>query len=74
MMVQMHIACYTGGIGTILGHTNMIRIIPYLLLPKVFRVAPKHFACLHSTTQINFWGNMEVGHMGTLKILVENFS
>ena len=44
---------------------------------KVFRVGNMvyNFPCLHSTTQSNFWGNIEDGHMGTIyKKLVENFT
>ena len=35
--------------------------------PKVFRVATQNCACLHSTTQSHFWGNIGNGHMGTFK-------
>ena len=35
--------------------------------PKVFRVVTYNFACLHCSTQSNLWGNIEDGHMGTLK-------
>ncbi len=50
--------------------------------PKVFRVPTYNFACLHSTTQSHFWGNIGNGHIGTLKKiawellknLLENFS
>ena len=43
--------------------------------PKVFRVATYHFACLLSTIQSHFGGNIGDGNIGTLKKkLVENFS
>ena len=42
--------------------------------PKVFRVATYNFACLHSTTQSHFWGNIGNCHMGTLnKFAWEHF-
>ena len=45
-----------------------------VVYPKVFRVATYNFACLQSTTQSHFWGNIGDGNMGTLKKLVENLS
>ena len=35
--------------------------------PKVMRVATYNFACLLSTTQSHFWGNIGYGHMWTFK-------
>ena len=35
--------------------------------PKVFRIATYHFACLLSTIQSHFGGNIGDGNIGTLK-------
>ena len=45
-----------------------IQKIGMAVSPKVFRVATYNFACLHSTTQSDFWGNFGYGHMETLKV------
>ena len=40
-----------------------------LLYPQKYseNFATYNFACLHFTTQSDFWGNVEDGHMETLK-------